>query len=335
MRRPLEPIKIVGSLVAELWTRTWPTTPSETAIEQIVEEFAAFLDEPNVDARFYAPLQNFWMPDKVAELELPTGPIIKRLDDDELAMLFGSWTEPAFRHSHEFALVGDVKLEKKFGDLPPDEQRCVEKPASTIRWTMLGLRSFKAGGVDYNSVRLCARKFVPFTLGSDGNVDWTSRPSYELTADELEPLREHLSLFTGPLHTTLERACSRLALAELRKHQADKLLDAAIGLEAILLYKAGMSELNHRLALNYSTLFESPDERRDAYKKAKRVYDQRSRVSHGENTDPEKVRVAASDSCEMLRRVVKTFLPDGTTPRYTPAYWERRWFGLSPTGEGT
>jgi hypothetical protein len=63
-------------------------------------------------------------------------------------------------------------------------------------------------------------------------------------------------------------------------------------------------------------------------------YLQRSNVSHGNTTDPEKVRVAAAASWEMLRREIKTFLPDGTTPSYTPAYWERAWFGVTSTSGG-
>jgi hypothetical protein len=100
-------------------------------------------------------------------------------------------------------------------------------------------------------------------------------------------------------------------------------------LEAVLLVGVEQ-ELSYRFALNYATLFASPADRFAAFEKARRVYKIRSKISHGVDVSQDRVRDAAADAREMLRTVVRNFLPDGRRPRYrTEGYWDRALFGVT------
>ena len=132
-------------------------------------------------------------------------------------------------------------------------------------------------------------------------------------------------------------ACSRLAMAQVRTSPQDRIVDAVVGMEALLL--AGhKKELRFRFALHYATLFEGPDERLKAFKIAKDLYDFRSGIAHGGSLEGESVRVgnewmslkdAAERASEALRFLVGRFLPDADSAPYKrPEFWEGRVFGL-------
>lgn len=142
-------------------------------------------------------------------------------------------------------------------------------------------------------------------------------------------LQQHVGFFSNSLDQSLELAAERLAEAEGRTRQRDRLLDAVIGLEAVLLFNTRKEgELRYRFALNYSTLADSLEDRYSQFRLAQAVYDTRSDIAHGARVDEEKVRKRAHEACQMLRRVIKRFLPVAGSPPYTrPEYWTREVLG--------
>ena len=116
-------------------------------------------------------------------------------------------------------------------------------------------------------------------------------------------------------------------------------------MEALLL--AGLDkdgrkgELKLRFSLNYSTLFNSPEERLRAYRVAKDLYNHRSTIAHGGEVTAkpltlgeEKVTLskAASRAKDALRHLIKHFLPQAKTAPYkSPQFWEKAYFGI-PSG---
>ena len=142
----------------------------------------------------------------------------------------------------------------------------------------------------------------------------------------------------------MEMACSRLADAQIRLRPHDRLVDAVIGLESLLL--AGLrnedrrGELKFRFSSHYSALFAAPEDRLRAFRVAKDLYDLRSTIAHGGMPREGNCRVgderlslqdAALRACEVLRFVVRHFLPQTTAAPYKqPQFWERAYFGLPP-----
>jgi hypothetical protein len=158
---------------------------------------------------------------------------------------------------------------------------------------------------------------------------------YCLKADEYESLKDHLAMFRQEPHSVLKIACSRYGSAVVRRTAADRLLDAIVGLEAILLYDAGdpkeRGELSFRLALRYATLVAHASDRKCAFRTMKDLYNARSRIVHGGDAgkrlkiggcklSPDEV---ASKARDVLREVILAFLPDGPQPRFTQiGFWE-------------
>jgi hypothetical protein len=165
---------------------------------------------------------------------------------------------------------------------------------------------------------------------------------YTLKVEEFGPLAEHAKLIFGGLEPSMEMACSRLADAETRTRPQDRLVDAVIGMEALLLAGLGKEdrkgELKFRFSLHYATLFGTPEERHRAFRVAKHLYDLRSVVAHGsslgEGVFPigdEKLKLpeAAKRASETLRHLVRHFLPSvKQVPYKKHEFWERGYFGL-------
>ena len=136
-------------------------------------------------------------------------------------------------HQYQFAFVGEFEAEKKLGPMPSGEKPTAEKPRQAMRRTLVGMKCFKPGGIDYAWIRLRTHKFVPFNFGTAGHSNWTPLRTYKLKMDDVDPLREHMRHFVSTSHRSLELAYSRLAQAEDRRQEIDKLLDAVMGLEAV------------------------------------------------------------------------------------------------------
>jgi hypothetical protein len=214
MRMRLRPEQVFSSLVRELWARHWPKTPSLTDVEEIAGELADFLHGSMVTIDYHAPVENFSMLAEEDELDLPTGTRIRRLDDEELTNLFRAAGDPPWMlHQYQFAFVGTFDAEKKLGPMPADEQSIAELPASTIRRTIVGMRCFKSGAIDYSQIRLAPHKFVPFPLGTHGRSGRSPHRTYKLKTEDITPLRDHLHHYVSHLDATLELASSRLFLA--------------------------------------------------------------------------------------------------------------------------
>jgi len=166
------------------------------------------------------------------------------------------------------------------------------------------------------------------------------RGRYYLSDEEVEPFRQHAELVSRRLHPSLEVACSRLSLAQIRMEPRDRIIDAVIGLEAILLAGRGeeayRGEMRFRFALNYAMLYETPDERYTQFGVAKSLYDLRSTIAHGGQVEEWRISgerlslvQAADRACNMLQSTIKDFLEGGERPAYLETdYWEKKYFRL-------
>jgi len=137
-------------------------------------------------------------------------------------------------------------------------------------------------------------------------------------------------------------ACTKLSEAETRTSDKDRILDAVVGLESILLAglgKGGRGELKFRFSLNYSTLFDDKKDRAKQYRIAKDLYDIRSKIAHGGKSQEshrlgdEQLTMSeiAKKAREILRDTIKLFLPEAcNSPYKKPEYWENGYFGIEP-----
>jgi Apea-like HEPN len=162
---------------------------------------------------------------------------------------------------------------------------------------------------------------------------------YELLSNEIVLLDDYANLVLKVSEPSMEMALSRLADAEIRTKPQDKIVDAVIGMEVLLLAALGKDdrkgELSFRFSLNYSMLFPS-DKRPSAFKLARDLYNIRSTIAHGSSID-EMVKIdsdkitlsdAANRATEVLRIIISHFLPEQGAPYKDNEFWKNKYFGL-------
>src|SRR5205823_3199660 len=151
-----------------------------------------------------------------------------------------------------------------------------------VRRQLLAFRVFKGGRVGVEHFRTFPIRWhpliVPHYFSDHDRVPFGS--PYNVTAAEIANLEAVSSAVCSQLDPALELACSRLSDAETRLVDRDRLLDAMIGLEAILLAQldadARRGELSYRLSHNYATLFEGAEPRYRACRVARDLYSLRN-----------------------------------------------------------
>lgn len=304
------------------------TMDRAAAVAQLVDELEQFIDSTHLEIWFVAPLTNFAMDTerlRIGDLE------VRQLTDQEASLVFGAYgPADSFHRVHrpDYVLTGSATLTKALG--PPtlpfptdigDFRRKVEA-------FLIALRLLKAGAwgtAGCLALYFSSARFTLINLGVSSCGFEVDVPlgEYSLREDEVNQLEVLFDAVSNERHQSLDLAIRRLSEACLRRDASDRLLDAVTGLEATLLYKTSQ-ELGYRFGLRYASVRGgSTEEKLVAYKCAKRAYDCRSRIVHGEKP-PGSVGATARIAEEMLRTVIKRFLRDKERPPYLgDDYWER------------
>jgi hypothetical protein len=332
-------------MVGYVWRKHETFELDEPSVDSALNDFEAFVDNPSCRFVYFTPLINFKGPTSV--IELPKGLRIRQMTEKEVSAMHGGPMEQvgmlrsrAFNF-HEYCIEGELFLEKTFGD--QEAERPTQHVKELLDKAVLSLRTFKAGPVGYDFVEFRTLSYCPLPVPSLGLGDlFVPFGEYSLGENEIVPFKQHAEMLFRGLEPAMEMACSRLADAETRSEPQDRLVDAVIGMEALLL--AGLestdrrSELKYRFSLHYSTLFNTPEERLEAFRVAKHLYDLRSTVAHGSAISDRRMKIgseelelrdAANRASETLRRVVQHFLPLAKLAPYkNHRFWESAYFGL-------
>lgn len=313
-------------------------------IEPLVDEFMESVERPFVRLRFQGQLLNFGM--ETDTLAFPDNLTVRRLNEREVSALDGGslatlgFMRPRFGGPHEFVVEGEIDVDKYDRHL---ERLVIDTAREKFNKLILCLRTFKSGHVGYDYIRVKSITFCQFSMGSRGCGDlYVPFGGYHISKEEEAPLQDYAAMYFHTSEPAMEMACSRLADAETRTRPQDRLVDAVIGMEAVLL--AGLAkddrrgELRYRFSLHYSTLFSSPEERYDNFRMARGLYDLRSTIAHGSEIKDDRYKVgqkkltldeAARSATEALRTIVRRFLPETNTAPYKKStFWDRAYFGL-------
>jgi Apea-like HEPN len=332
-------VSIFKAVINRLWVRYETFNCNDAAVNEIVEEVTQFIKQPMIRYHFQAQLLNFTMIEST--ISFPENLTIRKLNEQEMSSFLNDPINPSsFFDIHEFIIEGEDEFPKIFG-YPDNIAHPTEKVRSLLDRAILCLRTFKQGPIGYNSVKCKPLNFCPFGLGTHGKTDvYIPFGRYDLLSDEIVLLDEYAKLIFPVSEASMEMALSRLADAEIRTKPQDKIVDAVIGMEVLLLAALGKDdrkgELSFRFSLNYSMLFPSV-ERPSAFKLAKDLYNIRSTIAHGSSID-EMVKIdgnkialsdAANKATEVLRIIISHFLPEQGAPYKNNEFWKNKYFGLT------
>jgi hypothetical protein len=274
-------------------------------------------------------------------LALPKNLSIRRLSEEEISTIHTTqgFLRPRLSGPYEFVIEGEIEVDKRIEGSTKKENSFLAAPfhmtQTLLDNAILCLRTFKAGQVGFDYVFFKPIKFCPIGLYHCLRGDMNpALGSYRISEEEEIPLREHAVLIFQMNEPAMELACRRLADAETRSQPYDQVIDAVVGMEALL---QGGQE--YRFSLRYSTLFNTPEERYNAFLEAKDLYRIRSKIAHGSNLSDYKWNVghkklkladAAILAKESLRNIVRMFLPKTKAAPYKKSeFWERAYFGLT------
>lgn len=329
-----------------IWKRFGTFAINESQVDILVQDFASFVDSSVVTFTFMGQLLNFKM--QGDNIDLPEGIRIRRMSDEEVSYfhrLFDpfSVSRPRVFGIQEFCIEGDIEVQVAFGDLNPGHSGPKKDALTRLNNSLMWLRSFQDGVVGYDHIHFFPNSFSMLDMPESLASDFPNKHGTYVIGDEGEAqLVKHANMLSGSVEPAMELACRRLAESETRSKPQDQVFDAIVGMEALLL--AGLrsedrrGELKYRFSLNYSTLFDKPNEKYDAFRLAKTLYDLRSHIAHGGATadtkykigdKKETLHVAARKASDTLRGLIKHFLPEANhAPYKRHEFWERAYFGL-------
>jgi hypothetical protein len=340
-----DPTYLFRSALGHLWQQHESFELGEAEVDTLVNEFEAFFDESEVCFVFRSQLLNFQS--VVDSIVLPGGLRIRRLTEKEVSAVYGGelgvigMMRPRGFGLHEFCIEGEIKIPKVIGEPKDTDQSLPEIAKTSLEKAILWLRTFKEGRIGYDSIHYHPIKFCPLGLGSHSYHDvFVPLGNYTLGEEEINLLIEHAKKIIGVSDDAMIMACSRLADAENRTRQQDRIVDAVIGMEALLLANLSKEdrrgELNFRFKLNYAMLFPA-DQRQDAFKVASYLYNLRSIIAHGSTVGEKDLKLAGQKmtlheagqkATEVLRGIIMHFLQKKDSPYKNQEFWQRAYFGL-------
>jgi len=155
---------------------------------------------------------------------------------------------------------------------------------------------------------------------------------YIVEADEVSRLQIFVDDILRDCRPELSLAKRRLYQSSLRPAHADAIVDAVIGVEA-LLNTENLPEVTMRVAMNYASLFDR-SERAVRYARIKALYRARSDIVHGRGAPRgADAGTVAQEATALLRELISRFWKDDALRGGVPkpmkldvAYWEARYF---------
>jgi hypothetical protein len=327
---------IVEQIVKSLYPVRNEEIPQE--LESIIEELDQGLKAGDAEIIIYSPLKNFVAPNLKHAISLTDGVILRPLSDQEVENLYSHDALSSFplstRELSKFIL--EIKFKAKIiggfwgeytGANPTSDAKSSLAQAHRI------LHLLKSGGVEIEIEKMnFSSRALPNYIAYTINAHTSFASRYTLEEHEQKPLEEICLLLNSTTRPELDIACRRLHDAELRLNSKDALVDACIGLEA-LLTSYSKAEISYRMAMNFAALG-LPKDKKERYKRMRHIYEARSRIVHG-SKDTEEYRLGdknrsiheiAKAAKEALRETILLFLQDPFLRGKEQIEWEDRYF---------
>jgi hypothetical protein len=333
---------VVINLVAQLEKHA-PDQPGK-ALEELLDELDNLLRTRRVRFSVLAPLQGVIIDSFTEVVVLGPSVVLRCLRDAEIEELCSNDVlAPTLAPRFGGLLVAleasfESSLFLRASEMNQGLQRDgIDAALRAIDSAQCVLHSFKPGAarIVFEAIRPHARALPG--LGGSYLIPPSSMlaAAYPLEKRDIAELERFAKAYTDVQLPELKLAASRLRDSELRPSPRDAIVDAFVGIEA-LLNPFSDGELSFRLAMNYST-FGPVEERHARYRKLRDLYKVRNRIVHGaKEGDVHKVDgqtyplyEISQMSKALLREVIKGFVDDQalrSLPALSAAFWEDRHF---------
>lgn len=305
-------------------------TFDQSIFERTCQELYEFFTEPLLDIIYTAVLEHF--DTDVSSLEVLPNTFIRGLSADEIEKLWNK--NRAFQNQYPFyssyamnpsQIKGVIEVriatEKIMGEVSPEPEGGISTPSmvakNSLDLVLTALRLQKAGpvaiGLTYSRHSNWLFDLGSATSGPKLYMPWG--PTYFLSnsdVDELKVIAQALNSIGRSKEKSLDTALRRLGFATERIGPEDKLIDAMIAFEAMILSDAGVpqerGELRFRLSLRVAHLLGGSSEQKERnFDIMRKAYDLRSKVVHGDSLSHKDVE-NVEKALELCRQCAKTMV---------------------------
>lgn len=325
----VDPSRLVACLAMAVDESDGRLTPATSVLR-----FAELVARPTVVMRVEARLGGHAALAEGTQVEFANGVTLMSLSDREMEQELDDVFDSSLDFRVDQRLVLRTQIEAPLETTSWGETtELPEDPLRTIRTVVDVLHALKPGVARIASWQIVpAEPVLAGILSSSTGVISPWRLRFVLDAPELSGLKQFVDDLLRPCRTELAVAMRRLREAEGRSSSTDALVDAVIGIEA-LLNTENKPEVTMRVAMNYACLFPLA-ERPQRYKRIKDLYAARSKIVHGDaSADAGDSIARAADAKELLRELIRVFWAedvlrgaDKKPTKLNVAFWEARYF---------
>jgi hypothetical protein len=327
---------LCSCLSQEAARRISETVSTDAAILSVVSDLDNLLTTRNAEREVVTLLTGLSLPEGVERISLDNGLYIRPLTADELAELGSNdiSSESRFDLTSGFvtsAVISETPIsiwlspqcENSAPDFSSHQAHQVQ-----IENVLGALHILKSGRVGVRATFTRIRPTILPNMRGYSSAPLVVNPFsfMELTQEDVDRFVTLFAALAETRRNELNIAAARLLDAESRLSPVDALLDAVIGLEA-LLNPNDRSELSFRVALNYAFLAPTR-ERRRRFETARDVQITRNRVVHGgislKSKEAPLLHQHAELAKDCLRDAVVRFLTDEElkgTQKLDAAFW--------------
>ena len=311
----------------------------EISADDVVKHFTSALLTGQVRMRITAHLKNHAPLPPNFNVILSNGVVFRCLSDAELETVVkvDIWDSSKLDlFSNRSVLEYDFETELLLSPMQAPPLDPWPKLLTPIEEVHTALHCYLPGSTPIELIRLKSlNPGIPVGRISIGKQH-TSISYYDLTNVRLRTLSSFVKKCIKPCRPNLELAKNRLRDAENRTSALDAIIDAFVGIEA-LLNSENTPEITTRVALNYASL--SPKTvRQSNYRKLKDLYNVRSKIVHGAykaGTSYEidgvtrEINEIALASKALLRELIQRFVNDDGLRKQIKIdtkFWEAKYF---------
>lgn len=307
----------------------------EARVRNYCEEVGDALDRGSFTVTAATLIASIRLPIGISRIDLPCGARIRKFEPHEIERLS---RHDASREgglsiqelSHAVALecefecpleiVADVSPGQKHPSIYLDQRHRVERFLDAL--SIVLPHRCEAMQTSWE----LGIKGLPVILGTQSRLGVLALGLAEVGEPQIEQIVATYALVPTFRTGHIGVAASRLTSAERRLERSDQLLDAVIGLEALLAPRDS-GELSFRLALNYALLGEI-SARRERFERMASVLEVRNMLVHGATLSSEKHQARLSDAailaCSLLRDALQSVCnasKKNGLPTFDKEYW--------------
>lgn len=306
-------------LLKEIVRRIGSSSSLEGAIFSVISDIDNLLITETAEYHFFTALKGLKLPDQVDRIDLDGGLYLQALTNEEIAELISYDIDSGHQYDFSPLSVTTALIFKRPGLIKLSVDKKGQALASAshdiyleqINSVLEALHIFKSGCVARVVSSITVHPTILPNMNGNSSSPLVVNPCFrdiKLNQEDTKNFVKLYKAFVATQRNEVKIAAARLVDAESRTSPVDTLLDAVIGLEALL--NNDRAEISFRVALNYAFLCPIVD-RRKRFEDIRDVYKTRSSVVHGGlNKDASRLYKHAQLAKECLRDALTRFLTD-------------------------